>query len=70
MPRPDSELSRAWHQGYERGSVAASMTNEQRRAFKRWLEDRDADSRALIYRAAQAGATVPRRAVRKSNREV
>lgn len=47
MPRPASERSRSWSQGYERGSVASQMSNEQRKAWRKWMKERSADSNAL-----------------------
>ena len=47
MPKPTSREGHAWAQGYERGSVLASMTPKQRQAYRRWLADKAADSRVF-----------------------
>ena len=54
----------AWRSGYERGSVAAGLSPERRRAFRAWLRNLDADLRCIERQAASQGLCVPRYALR------
>ena len=47
MPRPTSETARAWAQGYGRRSVAALMSNAERKAWRAWMKERGNDSAAF-----------------------
>ena len=43
--QPRSEAQRHAMFGYAKGSVADRMTNEQRKAFKRWLTQTSTDAK-------------------------
>lgn len=47
MPKPSSRRAHAWARGHEPGSVYASLTPAQQKAFKRWMESKAADARAF-----------------------
>ena len=47
MPKPISRRSFAWAQGHEKGSVLASLTPSQRKAYREWLNAKAADARAF-----------------------
>ena len=53
-----TRAAQRWNSGYEKGSVASYMTDEQRRQFRAWLKERDSDLRAYIAGFRQAGAIV------------
>lgn len=63
MPKPTSRRARSWANGYEPGSVYASMTPRQQKAYRQWLKDQAADGRAYerglrgtTHRGRSAGA--------------
>jgi len=65
MPtRALTPAQQAWRSGYERGSVAAGLSPERRRAFRAWLRGLDADLRCMERQAASQGLCVSRYALR------
>jgi len=57
--QPRSEAQRHAMFGYAKGSVADRMTNEQRKAWKRWLTDRSGDN--AVFEAQLANRSPGRR---------
>lgn len=45
--QPLSQAQRHAMYGYAKGSVADRMTNEQRKAWKAWLRDRNTDHKVM-----------------------
>lgn len=68
MPKPRSRASYAWAQGHEKGSVFASMTPAEKRAYKAWLSGKAADSR--VFERGLRGATHRGRSARADFAEV
>jgi hypothetical protein len=55
MPKPN-KVQRAWLQGYERGSVMAEATAEERKRLKAAMK-RDRDDRAAYERTMKYGSS-------------
>lgn len=58
MPRPASERSRRWSQGYERGSVMDRASMAEKKRLKDLLKRDAQDGKALERSARFAGWTV------------
>lgn len=55
MPKPISRRARSWANGYEPGSVYASMTPAQQKAYREWMKGKAADAR--VYERGLRGTT-------------
>jgi len=56
--QPRSEAQRHAMYGYAKGSIADRMTNEERKAWRRWLTQTSADSKCM--EAQLSHGVVPR----------
>jgi len=68
MPKPTSRTAHAWAQGAEPGSVYASLTPRQQKAYREWLSAKAADARA--YERGLRGTPKSSRSARSLYAEV
>lgn len=68
MPKPRSRASYAWAQGHEKGSVLASLTPAQKKAYRQWLNGKAAD--ASVFERGLRGTTQRGRSARADFAEV
>jgi hypothetical protein len=63
--QPRSEAQRHAMYGYAKGSIADRMTNEQRKAFKRWLTETSIDGKVMEAQLAH-GAVSRARSIKET----